>query len=67
MIKVTCVICGKIFEAQRANKKYCSQVCMNASRRLKWANEKAEREQFKKEHPFQMPEKECLICNQTFR
>ena len=67
MVKVTCVICGKEFESQKSTKKYCSQECINASRRIKWAEGKADREQAKKDNPHQMPEKECLICNQKFR
>ena len=56
MVKVTCVICGKEFESQKSTKKYCSQECINASRRIKWAEGKADREQAKKDNPYQMPE-----------
>jgi hypothetical protein len=59
---VKCVVCGKEFEAIRSTKKYCSQECINASRREKWAN----REKIKKQSKL-MPEKECPICGQKFR
>jgi hypothetical protein len=58
----TCVVCGKKFEAQRSTKKYCSNDCMNAMRRLKWAN----RDKVEKKQQL-MPEKECPICNKKFR
>jgi endogenous inhibitor of DNA gyrase (YacG/DUF329 family) len=37
---VTCPICGKQFETNRPNKKYCSFTCKEAGRqlrRMKWA------------------------------
>ena len=59
---VKCVICGKEFEAQKSTKKYCSQECLNASRRQKWANRPKEEKKQKL-----MPEKTCVICGATFR
>ena len=59
---VKCVVCGKEFEAQRATKKYCSNDCMNAMRRVKWAT----RDKIEKQEQL-MPEKECPICGQKFR
>lgn len=37
--KVTCPICGAVFETNRPNKKYCSFSCKEAGaklRRMKW-------------------------------
>lgn len=59
---VECTICGKKFEAQKSTKKYCSKECMNASRRIKWANRERE-----EKDPFAMPEKTCPICGTIFR
>ena len=59
---VKCIVCGKEFEAQRATKKYCSNDCMNAMRRVKWAT----RDKIEKQEQL-MPEKECPICGQKFR
>ena len=42
---VKCIVCGKDFEAQKSTKKYCSNECMNAMRRMKWAQrDKEEKE-----------------------
>lgn len=59
---VQCVVCGKVFEAQRSTKKYCSNDCCNAMRRQKWAN----RDKQEKENKL-MPEKKCPICEKIFR
>lgn len=59
---VKCVVCGKEFEAQKSTKKYCSNECMNAMRRIRWAN----RDKTEKKQQL-MPEKECPICNKRFR
>ena len=46
MVNVTCVVCGKEFEAQKTTKKYCSKDCENAMRRARWAaRPKEEKEQ----------------------
>ena len=59
---VKCIMCGKDFEAQKSTKKYCSNECMNAMRRIRWSQRnKVETEQ------KLMPEKECPICNKKFR
>ena len=57
-----CIICGKEFEAQRSTKKYCSQDCANAARRIRWAN-RPRQEKVEK----LMPEKQCQLCGATFR
>lgn len=39
MKKISCAICGKVFETGRPNKKYCSLSCKEAGRmlqRMKW-------------------------------
>ena len=39
--KVTCPICGAVFETNRPNKKYCSFSCKEAGaklRRMKWTD-----------------------------
>lgn len=61
-MKIKCIVCGKEVEAQKSTKKYCSKECMNAARRQKWA----EREKIEKD-PYQMPEKQCLLCGNKFR
>ena len=58
---VKCVVCGKEFEALRSTKKYCSDDCVNAMRRMKWAN----REKIKKEKG--VSEKQCPICGKIFK
>ena len=58
-----CVICGQEFEAKKSTKKYCSQECMNAARRIKYAEAKAKG---LNPHKTGMSEKECLICGQKF-
>lgn len=57
-----CEVCGKKFEAIRSTKKYCSNDCMNAARRKKWA----ERDVEEKINRL-MPEKQCPICGEYFR
>ena len=58
---VKCIVCGKEFEALRSTKKYCSDDCINAMRRMKWAN----REKIQKEKG--VSEKQCPICGQIFK
>ena len=58
---VKCVVCGKEFEALRSTKKYCSDDCVNAMRRMKWAN----REKIQKEKG--VSEKQCPICGKIFK
>ena len=62
MVNVTCVVCGKEFEAQKTTKKYCSKDCENAMRRARWAARPKEEKEQKL-----MPEKICPICNKAFR
>ena len=57
---VKCIVCGKEFEALRSTKKYCSDDCINAMRRMKWAN----REKIQKEKG--VSEKQCPICGKIF-
>lgn len=64
MVKVVCVICGKEFESAKTTKKYCSQDCANKARRIRYAEQQKTKEE---KPPYQMPEKECLICKQKFR
>lgn len=52
---VTCVICNKNFEAQKSTKKYCSDACMNAARRLR-----------RIEKTNGIKEKICPICGTSF-
>ena len=59
---IKCIVCGKDFEAQKSTIKYCSNECMNAMRRVKWAQRNKEEKEQKL-----MPEKECPICNKKFR
>ena len=59
---VKCIVCDKEFEAQKSTKKYCSKKCMNAMRRIKWANRDKEEKKQKL-----MPEKQCPICGKFFR
>ena len=59
---VKCIVCGKEFEAQKSTKRYCSNDCGNAMRRIRWAN----RDKIEKKQQL-MPEKECPICNKKFR
>ena len=54
---VKCIICGKEFEAQKSTKKYCSNECLNASRRKKYAEKGRIRG---------ISEKVCPICGKTF-
>lgn len=62
-MEVKCVVCGKVFEAQKSTKKYCSDECKNAMRRARWA----ENQQKKERQPTIMKEKVCPICGKTFR
>ena len=62
MVNVTCVICGKEFQSQKSTRKYCSQDCLNASRRQKWA----ERQKLPKDISYKGKEKICPICNKHF-
>ena len=32
-MELTCIVCGKKFEAKKSTKKYCSLDCINAKRR----------------------------------
>ena len=59
---VKCIVCGKEFEAQKSTKKYCSNDCANAMRRIRWTN----RDKIEKKQQL-MPEKKCPICNKKFR
>ena len=54
---VNCVVCGKEFEAQKSTKKYCSNECLNASRRKKYAEKGRNRG---------ISEKVCPICGKVF-
>ena len=58
---VKCIVCGKEFEALRSTKKYCSDDCINAMRRMKWAN----REKIQKEKG--VSERQCPICGKIFK
>lgn len=62
MVIVKCVVCGKEFEAQKTTKKYCSNECLNAARRRKWA----ERERIPKDVSYKGNTKVCLICGKEF-
>ena len=62
MVNVKCVVCGKEFEAQKTTKKYCSNECLNAARRQKWA----ERERAPKDISYKGSVKICLICGKEF-
>lgn len=64
MVKVICVVCEKEFEAVKSTKKYCSQECINKSRRIKYAAKKEEENSFQTKKG--MSEKECLLCGQNF-
>lgn len=59
---VKCIVCGKLIEAQKTTKKYCSVECMNTMRKKKWR----ERPKYEKKAHL-MPEKKCLICGAVFR
>ena len=60
-----CIVCEKEFEAQKSTKKYCSKECMNAMRRIKYAEKQAEKALFPKVN--NMPFKECLLCGKSFQ
>ena len=62
-MKVICTVCGKEFEAQKSTKKYCSNECMNAARRKKYAEAKAAGLD---PHNKGLQEKECPICGKKF-
>lgn len=59
---VTCVVCGKTFEAQKSTKKYCSNDCMNAARRKRRSEKIASIG-----NPDGLLEKICPICGATFK
>lgn len=63
---IKCIVCGKEFEAQRSTRKYCSQECINALRRMKYKEQKQQPSQIKNQ-PYLMPIKHCLICGKEFR
>ena len=56
-MKLKCVICEKEFEAQKSTKKYCSNECLNASRRKKYSE---------KGRNKGISEKICPICGKVF-
>lgn len=60
---VICTVCGKEFEAQKSTKKYCSNACVNAARRKKYAEAKAVELD---PHNKGLKEKICPICGQKF-
>lgn len=60
---VKCIVCGKEFEAQKSTKKYCSNKCLNAERRKKYAA----RVNTPKDAKHLLFEKECLICGKIFQ
>lgn len=63
-MKNICIVCGNEFDAIKSTKKYCSQKCNNEMRRIRYAENKKTQEN----KPIkEMAEKQCLICNQTFR
>lgn len=62
MVIVKCIVCGKEFEAQKTTKKYCSNECMNAMRRQKWA----ERERTPKDISYKGTIRTCPICGKAF-
>lgn len=61
-MKNICVICNKEFDAIKSTKKYCSDDCRNAARRITYANRPK-----KEKNNFLMPEKKCLLCGAIFR
>lgn len=60
-----CVICGKNFEAIKSTKKYCSNECTNAARRIRYAETK--KNKTLKEKQNNCKEKYCLICEKIFK
>lgn len=64
MVTVTCSICGKIFESQKTTKKYCSDSCRNAARRITYSKtskiSKGKRE-------YIGNDKQCPICGILFK
>lgn len=62
MVVVKCVVCAKEFEAQKTTKKYCSNECLKAARRQKWA----ERKRLPKDISYKGNTKICLICGKEF-
>lgn len=60
---VTCIVCGKEFEAKKSTKKYCSNTCLNAARRKKYADAKVAGLD---PHKKGLKEKICPICGQKF-
>lgn len=60
-----CIICGKEFTAIKSTKKYCSDECTNAARRIRYAELKKNTPQ--KEKQNNCKEKKCLLCGRTFK
>lgn len=66
-----CVICGKTFETEYSNKKYCSLICRDASirkKRLEWKMNNPNyyrdysRMQRSKDEPIENSLKRCKVC-----
>lgn len=61
-MELTCIVCGKKFEAKKSTKKYCSLDCVNAKRRA----DRITKGRGTKDYNG-MPEKQCLICQKSFK
>lgn len=66
----TCVVCGKQFEAIKSTKKYCSDECSRAGRRIRYAERRQQEGNTRKsiyEKQNNCPEKACLLCGKIFK
>lgn len=62
-----CQQCGKEMEAKKSTKKYCSQECRNAMRRMQYAEWREENPTKPvSEREYKGNEKKCVICEQNF-
>lgn len=65
-MKRICVICGTQFESIKSTKKYCSQECANAARRIRYKNRDKSKEPTKNRE-YTGPIKICPICGKSFK
>lgn len=60
-MEIKCVVCGKICEAQKSTKKYCSRSCEDKARAIR-----IKENSNKIKNAKGMIQKQCLICGESF-